>query len=115
MKKPNIPPGEWSIGQDFSNGIIDTLEAYPIVTKDEDGEEWDIAAIWKDCIGDTSENANVVITAGNLTNKGFNIRAIEEMYEVLQDTLECLINIGCTDESEAVKNIKQALKNAKYE
>ena len=114
MKKPNISQGEWQHSRYGKGNIVSLMS---------DGSDRGIA----NCmvystntdngmhIEESINNAELVITAGNLTNKGLNIGAIEEMYEVLQDTLECLINIGCTDESEAVKNIKQALKNAKYE
>ena len=123
MKKPNITPGEWRKSYDNSDH--------------RSGGEWfwietdeDIIAKCEFRYGEGSDvpenNSNLIVTAGNLTNKNFRIEAIEEMYEILEESItlnekllykEVAIDRPTVGERvlKHINRFKKALKNAKYD
>lgn len=107
MKKPNITPGEWY--------AIDYAGYINIQDKPHYDNHCDVLNI--DDHKEAHANADFICKCKSIFEKGYRIEAIEEMYEALERSLKWIEYAGITSKSKdnTINQLKQALKNAKYE
>jgi len=103
-----ITKGDWKITDKVPNGILELKGYIEIATDD-----WSLACVFNDIeiSEEAKANAELICTAGNITNAGYNIEAMPQLVEALEEIMNSIQSKELLNGQRI--NAFEALKSAK--